>query len=599
MDVFSLPQKMLSRLGKWRTNLAYTFWIRRHDSRDTASDLRLKKLLNELREGEKPLISILMPVFNTNPGFLRQAIDSVRGQIYEHWELCIVDDGSTDPGVATILNEVASDDSRIRVQFRGERGGIAKATNTALEQAHGDFIAFLDHDDLLPSHSLAEIVLALADHPDVGLLYTDEDKITVGGRRFDPYFKPDWNPDLLLSQNYICHLCVVKTSLAREVGGIQEEYDGAQDWDFVLRVSGKLSPRQIQHIPRVLYHWRTTPTSTARSVTSKPHASDAGRRVLEAACRRNGIGMHSIDPIVLSRHWRIRRILPSPVPLVSVIVPVRNRPELLKQCLAGLREKTDYPNLEILIADNGSDDPSMEKIYAEEGEKLGIVRCPGPFNYSAINNRAVAGAKGEIVVLLNNDVLPLHAGWLTEMVSHAARPEIGAVGGLLLYPNGRIQHAGITLGIAGPMRVGGVAGHPGKRMRPETYVTGNLLQVVRNVSAVTGACLAVRRSVYLQVGGMDEDQLPIAFNDVDFCIRVMGAGYRNLWTPFARLTHHESASRGTENSPEKIARFKGEIGVMRRRWRLLLDNDPAYNPNLTLVHENWSFARPRNGAGEI
>jgi GT2 family glycosyltransferase len=244
------------------------------------------------------------------------------------------------------------------------------------------------------------------------------------------------------------------------------------------------------------------------------------------------------------------------------------------------------------VVDNDSDDPAMVEIYAREGEGISLIRHPGPFNYSAINNRAARRARGEVLLLLNNDVEPLEPGWLSEMVSQATRPEIGAVGAMLLYPNGRVQHAGVTLGIAGPMRVGGVAGHPGKKMHPDYWVMGNLLGVSRNVSAVTGACLAIRKEVYQQVGGFDDNGLPIAFNDVDFCIRVMKGGYLNLWTPHARLTHHESLSRGAEDTPEKKARFKKEVALMRGRWGELLDNDPYYNPNLTLVHEDWSVAFP-------
>ena len=533
--------------------------------------------------------SILLPVHATTPRFLREAIGSVIRQTYSNWELCVTDDGAGVPRITRILESYARD-PRIKITSLARTGGIAKATNSSIALAIGEWIVFLDHDDLLDPDALHHIHSALLRNPDAKLIYTDEDKISSWGLRFDPYFKPDWSPDLLLSQNYLCHLVAVRADLVREVGGIREGFDGAQDWDFVLRATERCRSEEIHHIPRVLYHWRAARGSTARSRDSKPAVPEASKRALWEACTRRGVAISEVGMMERGGHFRIRRLLQEPCPLVSVIIPVRNKPELLKKCLLGLREKTDYPSLEILIVDNGSEDPAMEEIYSREGERIRLLRHPGPFNFSAMNNRAAEQAAGDILLLLNNDVEPLDPDWLTEMVVHAVRPQIGAVGAMLLYPDGRIQHAGITLGISGPMRVGGVAGHPGKRMRPDTRVMGNQLRVTRNVSAVTGACLAIKKTIFREVGGLDEERLPVAFNDVDFCIRVMKAGYRNLWTPHARLTHHESLSRGREDSPEKIDRFRREVGVMRARWGDLLDKDPFYNPNLTLVHENWSVA---------
>lgn len=544
---------------------------------------------------DSPIISILMPVYIPRLEWLREAVESVRDQIYQNWELCIADDASPNPEVRRYLEGIAVADSRIKVCFLNCRGGIARASNAALGMATGDWDIFLDHDDLLSCIALAEIANSLHSDKSIKFIYSDEDKITQRGRRFDPYFKADWSPDLLLSQNYLCHLVAVRADLVRELGGIREGFDGAQDWDFVLRATEKCRPEEIHHIPKVLYHWRTAWRSTARSLKSKPAVPDVSKRLLKQACDRRGIAVHSLEQIKYGGHFRIKRSLPLNKPFVSVIIPVRNRPKLLRRCLRGLRESTEYSNMEILVVDNDSDDPAMEEIYSGDGEGIRLIRHPGPFNYSAINNRAVNEAKGEVLLLLNNDVEPLSDDWLNEMVSHAVRQEIGAVGAMLLYPNGRVQHAGITLGIAVPMRGGGVAGHPGRRMSPEARVMGNLLRVTRNVSAVTGACLAIRKEVYTEVGGFDEKGLQIAFNDVDFCIRVMRAGYRNLWTPHARLTHHESLSRGKEDTPEKKARFQKEFAVMRKRWGCLLDNDPYYNPNLTLVHEDWGLADPPRG----
>jgi GT2 family glycosyltransferase len=531
--------------------------------------------------------SILLPVHRANVRFLRKAIGSVIRQSYSNWELCITDDGSMNPLITERLMEYGKS-PRIKFASLESSEGIAVATNSSLAMATGDWMVFLDHDDLLTRDALGRIAAVIEGNPGLRLIYSDEDKISTWGWRFDPYFKPDWSPDLLLNQNYLCHLVAVRADLVRELGGISEGFDGAQDWDFVLRATERCSAEQIHHIPRVLYHWRAVRGSTARSRDSKPAVPAASMHALREACTRRGVAFSEVEMMERGGHFRIRRSLPSPPPLVSVIIPTRNKPELLKKCLLGLREKTDYPALEILVVDNGSDDPAIEEIYSREGKKIRLLRDPGPFNFSAMNNHTAREANGEILLLLNNDVEPLDPEWLREMVTHAVRPEIGAVGAMLLYPNGRIQHAGITLGIAGPMRVGGVAGHPGKRMRPDTRVMGNLLNVTRNVSAVTGACLAIRKELYQLVGGMD-DGLPVAFNDVDFCIRVMKAGYRNLWTPHARLIHHESLSRGREDSPQKIDRFRREVRIMRERWGDLLDKDPYYNPNLTLVHENWGL----------
>jgi GT2 family glycosyltransferase len=574
----------------WRS---YAAWVRKYDTLGDREGADYRELTEALVN--PPLISVLMPVYEPKIEWLREAVESVREQIYPNWQLCIADDATACHEVREYLVGLAKEDPRIKVCFREERGGIARTTNAALGMATGDWVAFLDHDDLLSFTALSEIASSLKGDRNLKLIYSDEDKITQRGSRFAPYFKPDWSPDLLLSQNYICHLVAVRSDLVRELGGIREGFDGAQDWDFLLRVTERCLSEEIHHIPKVLYHWRVHRGSTARSVKSKLGVMDASVHALKETCYRRSIKVLGIERMKRGGHFKIKRALTNPLPLVSVIIPVRNKPELLEKCLHGLRKKTDYSNLEILVVDNDSDDPRMSEIYSREGEAIRVLRHPGPFNYSEINNRAVSEAKGNVILLLNNDVEPLSPEWLSEMISHAIRPEIGAVGAMLLYPNGRVQHAGVTLGIAGPMRVGGVAGHSGKRMHPEATVMGNLLRVTRNVSAVTGACLAIRREVYQQVGGFDEHGLPIAFNDVDFCIRVMKAGYLNLWTPHARLTHHESLSRGVEDTPEKKARFQREVAVMRERWGELLDNDPYYNPNLTLVLEDWSLSFPPMG----
>ncbi len=505
-----------------------------------------------------------------------------------------MDDGSSDHGILDYLKDLQKKEPRIRLTFHEHQQGIAATTNDALALASGEFVAFLDHDDLLAPEALAEIVLSITQHPHVGLLYTDEDKIDARGDRYDPFFKPDWNPDLLTSLNYCCHLSVLRRSLIIELGGIATTVEGAQDWDLLLRATERLKATQIVHIPKILYHWRASRHSTACSIKAKPHVTAASRRVLENHLHRTRRSFSKIENVHLGGHWHVHYALPNPAPRVSIIIPNRDQKKLLQSCLESIQKKTDYPDYEILIADNDSQDLELLAYYREQSaqKKIRILKIPGPFNYSSINNRAVREAHGEILLLLNNDVEVIHSSWLQEMVSHAIRPEIGAVGALLYYPNGRIQHAGVILGIAGPMKVNGIAGHIGKYFLGEEPITGNRMKVVQNFSAVTGACLAVRKKVYEEVGGMDEQALPVSFNDVDFCLKLHTAGYWNLWTPFAKLIHHESKSRKSDNTPAKRKRARHERVVMRERWGKLLDHDPAYNPNLTLEHEDWGLAWP-------
>lgn len=585
---------LLNFCKKIQNKNQYRLWIKKYD---TWTKSRYEEFEQKLTVDDSllaPVISILLPVCDPPLEFLKKAIESVQAQVWKKWELCIADDASINPQIRKYLSVLAKTDARIKLLFCEERGGISSATNKALELASGDFVAFLDHDDVLAPNALGEVVLAIREIPEVGLVYTDEDKLDRKGRRCDPFFKPDWNPDLLRSMNYCSHFTVMRKSLVLEVGGLDSSMDGAQDWDLLLRVTEKLSSEKIKHIPKVLYHWRISPRSTARSGKAKPHIIEAGKKLLTHHLQRTNRSFLAVENIHEGGHWRIKYSLPSPPPLVSIIIPTRNGYALLKQCIESIENKTDYPYYEILIADNDSDDAKTLSYFSqkEDGKKIRIIKTPGAFNYSSINNRAAACARGEILVLLNNDIEIVARDWLVELVSHAIRPEIGAVGALLYYPDGKIQHAGVVLGIAGPMKVGGIAGHVGKYFSPKQAVGGNRTHVAQNFSAVTAACLAVRKKLFEEIGGFDEINLPVSFNDVDFCLKILKAGYRNLWTPFAILVHHESATRGLENTPEKIKRSHQEIAVMRQRWGSLLDADPAYNPNLTLEHEDWSLALP-------
>jgi GT2 family glycosyltransferase len=563
----------------------YTNWAARYDTLDSVQLDVLRRLATALEA--PPLISVVLPVYNIPEDFLRRAIESVRAQIYPYWELCIADDASTQSHIKPLIERYAKQDPRIKPVFRATNGHISAATNSGIEIATGAYTAFLDHDDELAPHALFCIAQLVAEHPTVEVIYSDEDKIDETGQRFSPHFKPDWNPDLLTSQNYFCHLTAYKTATLRAVGGVRLGYEGSQDWDLALRVTERLKPAQILHIPRVLYHWRAIEGSTAESLSAKQYTGQAGRKAVEEHFIREGLSVR-LSPI-MGGHWRVHYVVPESPPLVTLIIPTRNRRELLIRCVESILDKTTYRNFEILIADNESDDPKLNKYYKKAAKRghFTVLPCPGPFNFSAINNRAVEQAHGEIIGLLNNDLETINPDWLDEMVGHALRPDIGVVGAKLYYPDMTVQHAGVITGI------GGVAGHAFKHSaRRDQGTPQNRAHVTHNVSAVTAACAVLRKSVFLEAGGFDENNLKIAFNDVDFCLRVQDLGYRNLFTPFAEFIHHESASRGAEDSPDKIARFQTEVAFMKQRWGKRLLNDPAYNPNLSLETEDFAYACP-------
>jgi glycosyltransferase involved in cell wall biosynthesis len=536
------------------------------------------------RFNHRPLISIVMPTYNPPEELLTKALASVRAQLYPHWELCVADDCSTEPHVRRILEAAAAEDARIKLTFRPENGHISRASNTALEMASGEWVALFDHDDVLHRTALYFIAAEINAHPDAEMIYTDEDKIDGEDRRFDPYFKPDWNQDLFHAQNYTSHLSVFRTARLREIGGFRAGFEGSQDWDLTLRVIEKVPAKAIRHVPRVLYHWRAVPGSTALQLAEKNYPVDAAKRALLEHFERRGRPIELVP--VPGDHWRIKYPLPDPPPLVSIIIPTRNALKLVRQAVESIQKVTTYPRYEILIVDNNSDDPETLAWFREieKQPQIKVLPYPGPFNYSAINNFAVKQAAGDVVGLLNNDVEIITPDWLEEMVAHALRPGVGAVGAILYYPMNTVQHAGVILGL------GGVAGHPFKEFPRNDSGQKNRLRVVQNYSAVTGACLFIRKERYLEVGGLDEVSLPVAFNDVDLCCKLIAAGYRNVWTPFAELYHHESATRGVEDTAEKKARFQSEIETMMTRWPELLANDPAYNPNLTLVGEDFSTA---------
>lgn len=558
----------------------YSDWIRLYEERPPSG-----AVLPMPTHSTQPLISVVMPVYNTPENWLRKCIESVVAQTYPKWELCIANDASTSRHVRVVLDEYSRLDPRIRVIHRQVNGHISVCSNDALAMAHGEYVALLDHDDELSPRALAEVARSIDQNPRWKLIYSDEDKVDESGRRYDPYFKPDWNYDLFLGQNCVSHLGVYHTSLVREVGGFRRGMEGSQDWDLALRCIERLQSFEIGHIPHVLYHWRAIAGSTALGVGEKDYAGNAGLRAVRDHLGRIGCEA-DVEPVGPGQ-LRVKRSLSAPPPRVSLIVPTRDKVELLRTCISSILTKTEYPDYEVVIVDNQSSKSETLEYFAELGSepRVRVLRYDEPFNYSAINNYAAARATGQLLGLLNNDIEVESPGWLREMAAEAVRDDVGAVGAMLLYPNNTIQHAGVLLGMHG------VAGHVYAGLpRDHTGQMGRAL-LVQEMSAVTAACMLVRKAVFDEAGGLDE-ALCVAFNDVDFCLRVRALGYRNLWTPHAVLYHHESASRGYEDTPEKKARFSGEVEFMRSRWGDTLLRDPSYNPNLSLGAGQFELAFP-------
>jgi O-antigen biosynthesis protein len=529
--------------------------------------------------------SILVPVYNTPVQYLCDAIDSVVGQLYPNWELCIADDASTSADVRDTLHRYAQQDDRIKVCFRAANGGISAASNTALGMATGEWIVLMDHDDTLAPHALYLVAEAINRNPGLAIIYSDEDQLDAKGRSHTPYFKPDWDYDLFLSQNLISHLGAYRTGLVRQTGGFQEGLEGSQDWDLALRVLEAADHAGVHHVPFILYHWRQTRQTF--SITAAARTRDAAHRAVSSHLKRTGQAAE-VTPSGWSSYLRIKRILPARRPLVSIVIPTKDQSQLLQRCIDGLVSRTGYKPVEIVIVDNGSREPAARDLIAGFQLRPGfsVVEDEGDFNFSRLVNRGVAASSGEICLLLNNDVDVIHADWLDEMVVHALRPEVGAVGAKLYYADRTLQHGGVILGIG----TGGIAGHQHRRAPREHNGYFGRLRSIHSLSCVTAACLATRRAVYDQVGGFDEEHLPVAFNDVDFCIRLRQAGYRVIWTPHAELYHHESCSRGVDTTPDNTSRFASDVGYMRAKWGKVLDNDPFYNPNLSLESDFFEFA---------
>ncbi|EIX2406853.1 glycosyltransferase family 2 protein [Enterococcus faecalis] len=568
-----------AKIEKLRNQASYPNWLARNEVLD------IEAMTQEIATFHyQPKISIAMPVYNVEEKWLRLCIDSILNQVYTNWELCMADDASTDPNVKKILTEYQQLDERIRVVFREQNGHISEATNSALAIATGEFVALLDNDDELAINAFYEVVKVLNENPELDLIYSDEDKIDMDGNRSDPAFKPDWSPDLLLGTNYISHLGVYRRSILEEIGGFRKGYEGSQDYDLVLRFTEKTTKERITHIPKVLYYWRMLPTSTAVDQGSKGYAFEAGLRAVQDALVRRGINGHATHGAANGLYDVYYDI--ESEKLVSIIIPTKNGYKDVQRCVSSIIEKTTYQNYEIIMADNGSTDPKMHELYAEFEQQLPgrffVESIDIPFNFSTINNRAAKKAHGEYLLFFNNDTEVITENWLTLMVSFAQQERIGCVGAKLLYPNNTVQHAGVILGL------GGVAGHG-----HYGYPHGDLgyfgrLAINVNYSAVTAACLLMKKADFDAVGGFEE-AFTVAFNDVDLCLKVQALGRDNVWLHEAELYHFESQTRGYDDKGKKKKRFEQEKVMMEEKWGPLIENDPFYNPNLTRDIPNFSL----------
>ena len=550
--------------GYSKLDAQYQRWLARHPMNDTRRD-EIRRDVE--RFPFQPVVSVVMPVYDADEPWLTMAIESLIAQLYPRWELCLVDDASTRPHVRPLLEGVAARDARIRLRLLETNEGISGASNHGLALATGEFVGFVDHDDALTEDALYEVVKRLNADPATDFLYTDSDIRDPRGRRVRPFFKPDWSPDLFDSMNYITHFAVFRRSLVEEVGALRKGFEGSQDYDLMLRVAERTS--RIAHVALPLYSWGEAPTSVVADPEAKPYAHEAGRRALQESLERRGIVGEVVDGLGAPHRYRVKRTILGR-PLVSLVIPTRDNWRLLDKCLTSLEQRTAYRPLEVLVVDNQSAEPeAVRYLAAVEGRFGGIgarvVPFAEPFHFARMNNRAVRQAHGEYVLLLNDDTEAIELEWVSAMLEHAQRPEVGAVGAKLLFPNDRLQHAGVIVGIQGK------AGHAFWGFPDDDPGYWDFARVVRNYSAVTGACLMIRKSLFEEVGGFDE-AFAIAYNDIDLCLRLRARGYLVVYTPYAVLYHHQSASRGPYN-PKKDRKPEA---LLRSRWGKVLD--------LSLIH---------------
>jgi GT2 family glycosyltransferase len=520
----------------------------------------------------EPRFSVITPVYETPPGVLAAMLDSVRRQRFDDWELCLVDDCSPDPELFPALQRAAAEDPRIRVMRRSENGGIVAASNDAVAMARGEFLALLDHDDELHPDALAHVHEALLTSPEADYVYTDEDKIDPAGHHTGPFFKPDWSPERLRTQMYTCHLSVLRRSLVEEVGGFDPEFEGSQDWDLVLRVTERA--RDVLHVPRVLYHWRMLETSTAAGGEAvKPWAFEAGTRAIQAHCERIGIAARVDRDLDFPGVYHLRPALTSE-PLVSIVIPTAGRSRevrfeevaLISHCVRSIVTDSTYGNYEIVPVVDPSTDPDLLAGLTEiAGERVRPVVFEGEFNFSGKVNLGVEHSRGEIVVMLNDDIEVDTPDWIERLVMYAEHPEIGAVGGRLRLQDGRLQHVGVRF-------EHGLPGHPYYGFSRDFSGYSNNVRVAQDCLAVTGACLASRRDVFEAVGGLTET-FPMNYNDVDYCLKLRDRGLRSVYDPDLEMIHFESSSRPTDVQ-------KWEKEAIRSKWLRYTVVDPYSNPNL-------------------
>ena len=579
----ALAEKVVTKVKNVRQGPpSYQKWIRHH--LPDRNELEKQK---KTSFGYRPKISFVVPLYKTPEKYLRRLTESFQEQTYSNWELCFSDGSGAQSPLTELLKELTAKDNRIKYVSHEEPLQISENTNSAIEIATGDFIAFADHDDELTPNALFECVKAINEKPQTLVIYTDEDKMSMDGHKFfQPHFKPDYNPDLLCTVNYICHLFVVSRKVIEKVGGLRSEFDGAQDYDFVLRCVEAVKDEEICHIPKILYHWRCHEDSTAENPESKLYAFEAGRRAVQAHYERTGIHAEVFEGEYLGLYRT--KFIRDHDPLISIIIPNKDHIDDLKRCMESIEQKSTYKNYEYIIVENNSTDPATFEYYKKleaENPKVRMVYWDGVFNYSAINNYGASFAKGEYLLLLNNDTEIINPDCLEELLGYCMRKDVGAVGARLYYEDDTIQHAGVVIGF------GGIAGHCFVQQKRGTTGYCHRIICAQDYSAVTAACMMVKKSAFDAVGGLSEE-LAVAFNDIDFCMKLRKAEYLIVYNPYAELYHYESKSRGLEDTPEKVARFNKEIATFEKKWPEILENgDPYYNPNLTLKSQDFSLKR--------
>ena len=579
----ALAEKVVTKVKNVRQGPpSYQKWIRHH--LPDRNELEKQK---KTSFGYRPKISFVVPLYKTPEKYLRRLTESFQEQTYSNWELCFSDGSGAQSPLTELLKELTAKDNRIKYVSHEEPLQISENTNSAIEIATGDFIAFADHDDELTPNALFECVKAINEKPQTLVIYTDEDKMSMDGHKFfQPHFKPDYNPDLLCTVNYICHLFVVSRKVIEKVGGLRSEFDGAQDYDFVLRCVEAVKDEEICHIPKILYHWRCHEDSTAENPESKLYAFEAGRRAVQAHYERTGIHAEVFKGEYLGLYRT--KFIRDHDPLISIIIPNKDHIDDLKRCMESIEQKSTYKNYEYIIVENNSTDSATFEYYKKleaENPKVRMVYWDGVFNYSAINNYGASFAKGEYLLLLNNDTEIINPDCLEELLGYCMRKDVGAVGARLYYEDDTIQHAGVVIGF------GGIAGHCFVQQKRGTTGYCHRIICAQDYSAVTAACMMVKKSAFDAVGGLSEE-LAVAFNDIDFCMKLRKAEYLIVYNPYAELYHYESKSRGLEDTPEKVARFNKEIATSEKKWPEILENgDPYYNPNLTLKSQDFSLKR--------